>query len=135
MPLRVWIRAHCPCALLVLALALAMKMLVPAGFMVSSSRVLTIEICTESLGTRTMQQITVGADKAAHQADSAKAAMAKKPCTFAGHSAALMGGADAWLLAGALAFILLLGFAPVHRPRLARVPWLLPPPSGPPAFA
>jgi len=71
----------------------------------------------------------------AHAADIAKADMAKKPCTFAAHTAPLLGGADGWLLAGALAFILALGFAPVHRPRLTRMAHVLPPASGPPAYA
>jgi len=119
---------------LVLALALAMKALVPTGFMVSTaSRTLTIEICADSLAQRITKQIVVG-DKA-HAADIAKADMAKKPCTFAAHVVPLLGGADGWLLAGALAFILALGFAPVHRPLLRRAAFLLPPASGPPAYA
>jgi len=132
--LRAMIRANPRLAALLLALALAMKALVPAGYMVSSSRSLSIEICADSLGQRITKQITVANTKP-HAADMAKADMAKKPCTFAAHAAPLLGGADGWLLAAALAFILALGFAPAHAPLLRRSAQLLPPPCGPPAFA
>lgn len=129
------IRAHPRLAALLLALALAMKALVPAGYMVGTgSRSPTMEICADSLGQRITKQITV-ANARAHPADTAKADMAKKPCAFAGHAAPLLGGADGWLLAGALAFILALGFAPVHAPLLRRLVALLPPPCGPPVHA
>lgn len=133
--LRTMIRAYPRLAALLLALALAMKALVPGGYMVGAgTRSLTLEICADSLGQHLTRQITV-ADTKPHTADVAKADMAKKPCTFAAHAAPLLGGADGWLLAGALAFILALGFAPAHAPLLRRRTNHLPPPCGPPALA
>ncbi|NBC36649.1 hypothetical protein GTZ99_08770 [Novosphingobium sp. FSY-8] len=135
MRLRLWSRANWPLAALLLAVALCMKALVPSGYMVSAGRTLTITICADASGSAMTRQIAVASDAATHAHDSAKADMAKKPCAFTGHAAALMGGADGWLLAGALAFVLALGFAPVARPRLARATWVLPPASGPPLYA
>ena len=72
----------------------------------------------------------------AAQADAAaKADMAKKPCVFAGHAAQALGGADGWLLAGAIAFLLARGFAPVYLPALRRPFRLRPPLRAPPLIA
>jgi len=132
---RAMIRAYPHLAALLLALALAMKALIPAGMMVSSgSRSLSVEICADSLGQRITKQITI-ANTQPHPADAAKADMAKKPCAFAAHAAPLLGGADGWLLAGALAFILALGFITAPTLLLPRRAHLLPPPCGPPALA
>ncbi len=48
---------------------------------------------------------------------------------------ASLAGADALLLAAALAFILALGFAPATAPRPRRAVWLRPPLRGPPLTA
>jgi hypothetical protein len=134
-PLRALIASNRLAFALMLAFALAMKALVPAGFMVSSTaRTLTLEICADASGQRLTKQVTIG-QTAPHAADLAKADMAKKPCTFAAHAAPLLSGADGWLLALALAFILALGYTPRRTPRFRRATYLLPPASGPPALA
>ncbi len=115
-------------AVLLVALALAMKALVPAGYMVGgSSRALTILVCADSTGARSAVQVTVP------QGAKETAAKDHKSCTFAGHGAALLGGADPVQLALALAFVLALGFLAIAMPRLAPSRRVLPPPCGPPS--
>ena len=62
-------------------------------------------------------------------------AKADQPCAFGGLGLAWLPGADAVLLAGALVFILALGFAAVVAPRLAPTPYLRRPLRGPPLTA
>lgn len=115
-------------AMLLVLLALAMKALVPAGYMVgSSTRALTVLICADSTGQRTAVKITIpqGPDKTA--------AKDHKPCTFAGHGAAALAAADPVQLALALAFVLALGFLATEAPSLASTRRILPPPCGPPS--
>ncbi|MBF9150472.1 hypothetical protein [Novosphingobium jiangmenense] len=114
-------------AVLLVMLALAMKALVPPGYMVgTSSRALTILVCADSTGARSAVQVTIP------QGSKETAAKDHKPCTFAGHGAAALGGADPIQLALALAFVLALGFLAVEAPHLAAARRILPPPCGPP---
>lgn len=102
-------------AVLLVALALAMKALVPAGYMVGgTSRAITILVCADSTGAHSAVQVTIP------QGAKETAAKDHKPCTFAGHGAALLGGADPIQLAIAV-------------PRLAPSRRILPPPCGPPS--
>lgn len=133
--LRAFLRDHRRLAVLLLALALLVKALVPAGFMLASgARVLTVEICADPSGTRMTKQIVIPADGKSHQSpgDHAKADGA---CAFSGLHMAALGGADAALLTLALAFILLLGFAPQAPPLAAEPAYLRPPLRGPPLHA
>ncbi|QOV94456.1 hypothetical protein [Novosphingobium sp. ES2-1] len=115
-------------AVLLVALALAMKALVPAGYMVGgTSRAITILVCADSTGAHSAVQVTIP------QGAKETAAKDHKPCTFAGHGAALLGGADPTQLAVALAFVLALGFLAIAVPRLAPSRRILPPPCGPPS--
>ena len=117
-------------------MALAMKALVPAGYMVASgTRTLSIQICADSVGQRMTKQIAVADTGANHATDTAKSDMAKQACPYGGHSAPVLGGTDPWLLAAALAFIIALGVAPVAIPRPRRAGFLLPPACGPPVIA
>lgn len=132
--LRTFLRRHRELALLLAALALCLKALVPAGFMVAShGRVLTIEVCADASGAQVTRQIVVPA-KAGESAP-AKAQDGGQACSFAGHGHAGLAAADPVLLALALAFILALGYLPVQPLRLARVFTLRPPLRGPPAIA
>lgn len=134
--LRIFIRAHRSLACLVLVLALAMKALVPAGYMVASgTRMMSIQICADSVGQRLTKQIVVADTGANHTTDTAKSDMAKQACPYGGHSAPVLDVTDPWLLATALAFILALGIAPVAIPRPRRASFLLPPACGPPVIA
>lgn len=123
---------HRTLALLVVMTALCMKIVVPAGFMIGQgSRVLTVQICDETIGNHALKQIAIpmtdGGSESGHK-------QGKAECPFASLSMASMTGADPSLLALALAFILALGFAPARITLPKRVSHLRPPLRGPPAF-
>jgi hypothetical protein len=125
--LRAFLFRHRLLALWLVAAALCVKMVVPAGFMVSSdAKVLTIRICADSMGNDGIAKVAVPMTGTAGKS-------AKGECAFGALSMAMAAGADPALLALALAFILLLGFAPVPAPRLQRLARLRPPLRGPPA--
>jgi hypothetical protein len=137
--IRAFLRTNRRLALGLIALALVIKALVPAGYMLGGplgerAHVLTVAICADASGELTTKQITVPADG---QADHGKAdhAKAEGTCAWGLLAMAALAGADALLLALALAFILALGLAP-SRPAV-RTPrtYLRPPLRGPPAFA
>jgi hypothetical protein len=127
--LRSSIRRHRGLAACLIALALAMKALVPAGYMVgSTAHVLTIEICADSLGKHLTQTVLVpGESKPAEHAKT------DGTCNWGALGMAGLAGADLGLLALALAFILLLSTAPVRPVRERRSLHLRPPLRGPPA--
>ena len=132
--LRAFFRDHRQLAMLLVALALAVKAMVPAGYMVGTdSKVLTIQICADGSGQHFTKQIVVtmtgkslGGDGEQGKADGT--------CPYSALSMTSLGGADPALLALALAFILTLGFAPVRRPWLQGIFHLRPPLRGPPAL-
>jgi hypothetical protein len=133
-PLRTLLLRHRAFALLLVAAALCIKAVVPAGLMVGSERkVLTVEICADTLGTHLVRQIAVPiggrADGkiGAHQSDTT--------CPFGALAMASLGGADAALLAAALAFVMALGLAPRVAPLVSTPARLRPPLRGPPAYA
>lgn len=133
--LRIFFGTHRRLAWLLVAMALAMKVVVPAGYMIGvQDKVLTVEICSEASGQHLTKQITIphdgkGTDTPAQQGK------ADGTCAFLSLSMAAWGGADFALLALALAFILLLGFVPVAPALRERPAYLRPPLRGPPAFA
>lgn len=131
---RVHILAHARLTLVLLALALAMKALVPAGFMLSASneRVLTVTICVDASGMPKQMQIAIP-NKDEASGDHANAADTSQPCAFSGLGFGALGGTDPVVLAGALAFIILLGFAPPRVLPLRDIPFLRPPLRGPPS--
>jgi hypothetical protein len=129
--LRAFFLSHRRLAALLIAVALCMKALFPAGFMLGSdARVLTVQICADSLGHTITRQIAVG--QKGHSSDAGKS---HEPCAFTALGHALLGGADPVQLALALLFILTLAFAP-HLPAApGRIAYLRPPLRGPPALA
>ena len=132
--LRALIGDHARLTLVLLALALAVKGVVPAGFMLSAGgdRFLTVTICSDASGSPKQMQIAIpgkqdsGGD---HSEQSAKATH----CAFSGLGHSALGGADPLLLAGALAFILLVGLAPLPSLPRRDLPFLRPQLRGPPA--
>lgn len=129
---RALIRKHRHLALALLALAFAVKALIPAGFMVApaASTVLTISICADASGTAHDMQVVVPGKSGGSDAGKKQGA-----CAFSGLAKAAASGADAFLLALAFAFILVLGRAPAPRPPFAAIAHLRPPLRGPPAAA
>lgn len=133
--LRALIRDHARLMLVLLALALAMKAVMPSGFMLSAGgeRFLTVTICSDVNGSFKQMQIAIP-DKGSG-GDHSDAASKGQPCAFAGLGHAALGGVDPVLLAAAIAFILLVGVAPLQTLPARDIPFLRPPLRGPPASA
>ncbi len=114
-------------SLWLVAAALFVRAIVPAGYMVDAqATTLSFTICSDATGAMSTHEITIPDD------GKADAANADKPCSFAGSAQPALSGADAPLLALALAFILLLGFVRRPFPPLLSVHHLRPPSQGPP---
>ena len=118
-------------------LALGVRALVPAGFMPGGERgqgrFLAITICADGSGTDHREQILIPVAGKTAPTKGESDAKGGGPCAFSALSLAALGGADAVLLAAALAFVLAIGMAHVPPLRLARIAGLRPPLRGPPA--
>jgi hypothetical protein len=133
--LRAFFRNHRQAAAVLFALALAMKALLPTGYMIQSQAdTLTISVCSDASGEHSVKQIVIpqSGKSAGNAAEHGKG---EGTCPYSALGMASLAQTNAGLLAMALAFILALGFAPVRAPRPKRVLYLLPPLRGPPAFA
>lgn len=132
--LRAFFRDNRRLALGLAVLALLVKALIPAGYMLSdrAGHVLTVTICGDASGQVITKQIEVPAEGGTAGTGHAKA---ETTCVWGLLAMAALGGADVALLAAALAFILALGFSAVRPARPVRRSHLRPPLRGPPAFA
>lgn len=130
--LRHFFLRHRAFAVWLVAAALVMKVLMPAGFMASASQgAMTIELCS-GYGPQTVTVAILGADERHAPAQHDKSDM---PCAFSGLAATSLAAADPIILAIAIAFIIATAFrtAPIH---VARAPARLRPPlRGPPLTA
>jgi len=133
---RTTIRAHVWLTLTMLALVLAVRSIVPAGFMVGSTSnlLLTVTVCADATGTVKHMQIAIPHKGGATKGQS-EAAAKNTHCAFSGLGDGALRGADTILLAAALAFILLVGLAPLPILRVRDVPFLRPQLRGPPALS
>jgi len=131
--LRALIRNHRHLAIALLVLALCVKAAIPAGFMLShsASSVVTITICADSTGEPQAMQMVIPGKHSSKADETGKTGH----CAFSGLSQAMIGGANAFLLALAFAFIVVLGLAPARRLPFAQTFHLRPPLRGPPALA
>ncbi|MFM6831647.1 MAG: DUF2946 domain-containing protein [Novosphingobium sp.] len=120
-------------ALAVIVIALAIKALVPAGFMLETrGHVLTVAVCADASGGHAAtRQIAVPGKPDANAAAQAKSG---EGCAFSALSFAALSGANPELLALALAFILLLGIRAATVLRVAPARRIRPPLRAPPAF-
>lgn len=126
--LRATLLRHPGLAIALVALALAMNVVVPGGFMpVMQTGKLLVMVCT-GMG---QQQVEIDVPGAPAKEDGANR-NAAQPCAFAGLGQPMLPGADPVQLAAALAFILALGFVAVVVPAIVRAPHLRPPLRGPP---
>lgn len=127
---RAFFRMHRRLALGLVVLAVAIKALMPAGYMLSEkAHVLTVAICADASGQQLTKHISIPSDgKSSHS-------KAEATCAWGLLAMAALSGADVLLLALALAFILALGLAPSRPAPPSRVSYLRPPLRGPPAFA
>lgn len=133
--LRTLLLRHQTAAIAVVMIALCMKALVPAGIMVSAgTKFLTVEICADASGLDTTRHIAIPL-KSPIKGDPLTKTAADSPCAFTALGMAALGGADAVVLALALAFILLIGFAPVRTALVRPAGHLRPPLRGPPVPA
>lgn len=129
--LRALIRDHRAIALLLLACALAVKALVPQGYMAGGGqKFLSVQLCLDGI---THKSIAIAVPMNGEHAP--EKAPTDEPCAFTALSMAALSGADAPLLALALLFILATGFAPRTLTLRGQTPHLRPPLRGPPLTA
>lgn len=128
--LRHLVLANRPFACAVLALALLLKIVIPAGFMPATSNgQLVVSVCS-GMGPTTMVMTIPGI---AHKADGdGHGSKPEQPCAFAGFAAPSLAAADLFLLAAAILFVLALGMRPLVLPASTVPPYLRPPLRGPP---
>ena len=132
--IRALIRRHRSSAIWLAALALLVKALVPAGYMVgqSATRTFDIIVCSDPTGGPVAQKLVIPLEnKGDHDGGQA----AKGDCAFTALAHGAAPATDPALLLAAIAFILALGFARVPAPSLRGFPHIRPPIRGPPAAA
>jgi hypothetical protein len=137
--LRAHLLHHRRLAMVLVALTLAIKALIPEGYMPDfGARTITVEICADAFGQPAVRAITLaraGDGDGAGQHDTSHHGKGEGFCAFSALGHGTLGGADAVLLAGALLFIMALAFAAPVPPVLRRLTFLRPPLRGPPALA
>ena len=115
------------------AVALLMKLLVPAGFMPTlSDGVITVQLCS-GVSDPTVQIALPGL--AGHHDDGDYQKKADQPCAFSGLSTPTLAAVDPILLAIAIFFIIATGVRAIAPPALPDHAYLRPPLRGPPATA
>jgi hypothetical protein len=118
------------------AIALAMKLLTPTGYMfVQDAGGVTVTLCPGTALTAAPHTMPVmaGMDHGDDHGSSKEHGKPEMPCAFAGLSALALGAVDAILLAAALAFVAILALRPARPRPVPRAPYLRPPLRGPPA--
>lgn len=132
--LRHWIARHRSLAALAVCAALALRVLVPAGYMIGSApgQTITVQLCdgmTKATVEIALPGKTDNDGSSGHQAK-------EMPCAFAGLSAPGLTGADPALLADAVAAIVAGGvFTPAPLNLAGASAYLRPPLRGPPIGA
>ncbi len=131
-PLRLLVTAQRGWFVALLACALAVRLLVPTGFMpVVAEGVVTFQPCPGVMPADPMPAMNGHAMKdMAHHGEEPRVEM---PCSFAGMGAAALGSAPPLLLAAAIAFVFL-GVLRLSARRVAEPPRLRPPLRAPPAL-
>ncbi len=131
--LRNLVLANLPFACAVLALALVMKIVIPAGYMPTvSNGQIVVSICSGT-GPMTMVMTIPGLDHGKSDGDDHQR-KAEQPCAFSGLSAPSLAAAAPILLAAVILFVLALGTRPLALPASTAQPYLRPPLRGPPAI-
>lgn len=134
--IRAFFHDHRRLTALLVALTLCLKVLVPQGYMIGTSRgqkLLTVQLCLDGIAHKTIQ-IAVPTD--GKQGDGDKGSQGKDGghCAFSSLGFDTLANTDPVQMALALLFILTLGFAPVAQILGDRQTYLRPPLRGPPAF-
>jgi hypothetical protein len=126
------LREHRRLAAILVALALCMKVLVPAGYMVgASAKLITVEICADASGGKLTRQLAIPMEDSTggKQSDHGKS---DATCAWTALSQATHDGADAGLLVLAPVFILALGVLRQAAEPVRRSCHIRPPSRGPP---
>lgn len=117
---------------MLLAAALLLKLVIPAGLMLSSQKqTLTVTICADATAQDNARTVAIPIKRAGGESHDP----AKGSCPYAALSMTGLGAADPVLLAAALAFVLASGFAPRPMRPLRKIAHLRPPLRGPPLAA
>ena len=141
--LRRHVLAHRHLATLICVAALALKLLIPSGYMISAEHGrIAITICS-GFAPQTISPVTsrdmdltmpeMHGDMA-DQGKSDEHGRTEMPCAFSSLSAHALAAVDPVLLIAAIAFVMAVGSRAVGSPRLALTPHLRPPSQGPPVF-
>lgn len=127
--MRILIQRHRALAVALLVIALCLKALLPAGYMIGQqAKILTVQICDQQPGAMVLKKLIIPmkGDGGDHGQSS------KTDCAYSALSMTSLAGADTALLSLALLFILALGFVPVRSRQFGRTAHLRPPLRGPP---
>lgn len=127
-------RDHACIAALLLAAVLALRVLVPAGFMpmAGADGRLTVMVCSGE-GSRAMTIVIPGLGEGRGKPAPADRDKAGGPCAFAGHAAPWLSSVDPVLLIAALAAVAMLALFASRPFALRTAAHLRPPLRGPPA--
>ncbi|TYC79101.1 DUF2946 family protein [Novosphingobium sp. BW1] len=131
------LRDHRALTMLVVALALCVKAVVPPGYMLGGAaggKTLTVQLCFGGIEHRSIELAVPpsgkdGSGKSGHDS------MPDAHCPYTSLSMAADSGVDLPLLAIALAFIIATGFAPLSLVLPKRADHIRPPLRGPPSFS
>ena len=120
--------------MLICAAALAVRLLVPTGYMLGSEHGrVAIELCSGfASGPMATAMPEMHGDTPDH-GKSREHGKAEMPCAFSSLSAASLGAIDPIQMAALVAFIMAVGLCPVVLPAIVRRGYLRPPLRGPPA--
>lgn len=136
--LRAFVFKHRAFAALVVAMALAMKALLPVGYMIGAGdgaggRSITIAICDGQPGHALAAVLVPLASKGDPASDAKQ--KGSSDCPFSALSFGTMAAGEPAFIAAAILFVFALAFAPLVAAPLPRVRFLSPPLRGPPALS
>lgn len=121
---------------MLLAVALAVRLLVPQGYMpVATHQTLTVQLCHDGSAPLTTEIAIPLSGQERGQPGHGRGNAADSPCAFSSLGMGATGAVDGPLLALAIAFILALGFAAERIIPRARTRHVRPPLRGPPSLA
>ena len=122
-------------AVLICAAALALKLLVPTGYMIDSSHGrITVTICSGT-DPATIPMEMPGMDHSMLDQGKKDHGKAEMPCAFSGLLAAALCAIDPVQLAALIAFLMSVGLTGIVLPVPSRATWLRPPLRGPPIYS
>lgn len=127
--------AHRHFAALICVAALALKLLVPSGYMVSGEHGrIAVTICSGVAPQPASMDMPGMQNDMADHGKSKDHGKAEMPCAFSSLMAQALGAIDPVLLVAAIAFVMGLALSPTRSIARPAIPYLRPPSRGPPAF-